>query len=91
MAIYKNQSLLTLRLNAGIDVSGASEAKILYRKPTGVTGEWTATVSTTYVVYDVQTADLDVAGKWSIQSKVTISGEVGYSDIVELQISERIV
>ena len=81
MAIFKNQDLLTLTLQTGIDVSSASAAVVLYKKPSGTTGSWTATVSGNNVIYDVQPGDLDESGSWSIQPKVTIGGEIGYGDI----------
>ena len=91
MAIFKNQNLLTLTLQTGIDVSGASSALVLYKKPSGSTGTWTATVSGNDVVYDVQAGDLDEVGTWQIQPKVIVGGEDGYGDIKQMIVSATIL
>ena len=90
MAIFKNQGLLTITLECGIDVSSASSALVLYKKPSGTTGSWTGTATGTTVVYDVEDGDLNEAGTWKVQPKVTIGGEDGYGDIKPLVVSEPI-
>lgn len=79
--IYKNQTELTIRLDTGVDLSAAATSKIKYKKPSGATGEWTATV------YDVTngiiqkilslTTDLDQAGAWTFWAYITFTD--GYS------------
>ena len=90
MAIYKNQDLLTLTLETGVTVSGASSALVLYKKPSGTTGSWTGTTSGTKVLYDVQPGDLDESGVWKIQPKVIIAGEIGYGEIKPLVVEETL-
>ena len=90
MAIFKNQTLLTIQLNTGIDVSASTTTKVLYQKPNNTSGEWTATVSGTNVVYDVQSSDLDVAGTWKVQPLVTIGGKVGYGEIKPMLVSDTL-
>jgi hypothetical protein len=91
MAIFKNQDLLTLTLETGIDVSAASAAAVLYKKPSGTTGQWVASVAGTTVTYAVGPSDLDEAGVWKVQPKVTIAGEIGYGEIKPMTVSDRIL
>jgi hypothetical protein len=73
-------------IDLGEDVSTASALKIVYRKPDGTVGEWTATlVNGGYgIAYVTATAaDLDQVGRWKLQAKVTLSSWNGRSSIVE--------
>ena len=90
MAIFVNQSLLTLNLDCNIDISAASEVLILYRKPSGVEGQWVGAANVNLATYDVQDGDLDEVGVWKIQPKVTIAGEVGYGEIKPMTVSSPI-
>jgi hypothetical protein len=52
----------------GIDITGAQELLIKYKKPSGETGEWSAeseSDSEGIIYYDLlEPSDLDEAGKW---------------------------
>lgn len=79
MAIHKGQSLLTIELDTGYDISSATSAKILYQKPDGTTGEFVGSVSdTTKISYSVADGDLDQSGTWIMQAYVEISSRKGY-------------
>lgn len=79
MAIFNGQSLLTIELDTSYDISAATEAKILYQKPDGTTGEFVGVVSdTTKVSYTVDTGDIDQVGTWHMQAYVEIGGLIGY-------------
>jgi len=84
--IFKSQTLLTVKLETGLTITSATVKKILYRKPDGTTGFWTATADgTTKLAYEVNLAtDIDQAGIWKLQTFVTLSGKDGYGDIVEV-------
>lgn len=51
----------------GEDLTGLDSATIRYRKPSGDTGEWTATVAGDDVSYTVQEGDIDEDGVWYLQ------------------------
>lgn len=83
--IYQNQSLLDLNVNVSADITGQTSALIKYKKPSGTTGSWTATVtneSTGALQYSIsQTSELDEAGEWTcwafinFPSNKSIAGE----------------
>jgi len=52
---------------AGGDLSGLVSATIRYRKPSGDTGEWAATVDAATVSYVTQAGDIDEDGVWYLQ------------------------
>ena len=88
MTIYKNQSLLNISLNTGINISAGSEFKILYKKPNNITGTWTGQLSgTTNVIYAVQPGDIDKVGKWKLQAYVVVNGLYGYGEIIEIDVT----
>ena len=41
--IYQGQTDLTIALSTEKDLSGATSLKIKFKKPDGISGEWTAT------------------------------------------------
>lgn len=73
MSIYINQSFITIQLDTGISLAGASNAKIHYTKPDGVTGYWNATTSGNFIEYLVQNGNLDQIGYWIWQGEATMS------------------
>lgn len=92
MAIFKNQSLVSIQLDSLTDLTTASSLKILYRKPDYTVGEWTGTLSgTTVVKYDVpDNTVLDQAGTWYIQIKTTIAGKDLFGNLVKMIVSNNL-
>lgn len=91
-AIFTTQGYLVIVLDTGIDLSTASVTKILYRKPSGVKGEFTATVfETTKLRYQFTNTDLDLPGQWSFQAYVVIGGLNAYGEIVRQSISKTLL
>lgn len=82
--IYQGQTDLTIALTTEKDITGATETKIKFSKPNGVTGEWTATITNPtegIIEYDVDADDIDVVGKYTIWAKITDSqGLVSYGE-----------
>lgn len=72
MSIYINQSYIKIQLDTGIDLTGATNAKIHYTKPDGVTGYWTATVNGNFIEYLVQNGNLDQVGYWLWQGEAVM-------------------
>jgi hypothetical protein len=70
-----------LTVDAEIDISTASVVKILYQKPDGSKGEFSATASGQNAVYVFSSAELDMVGSWLFQVKYTIGAKIGYSRI----------
>ena len=74
--IYKGQTKLVIKISIGIDLQGV-EAKIHYKKPSGVEGSWPASIvneKAGIISYSIQsTSDLDESGDWYIWPKITTS------------------
>jgi len=76
-------------LDCGTDVSSLTSAKILYQKPNGVTGSWTATKKTgapTKIHYITGASDLDVAGVWILQAYVVMPAWSGHGEEVTMRV-----
>lgn len=83
MSYFIKSGIVTLSLDTEIDISAATVKKILYKKPSGVTGEWTATVVSTSLTYNLTNTDIDQPGVWQFQTYIEIAGKKGYGAIVE--------
>ncbi len=82
--LFKEQSLLELDVPTGIsnaDLMSASATEVHYRKPSGATGSWTATISGQTLVYEFSNGDIDEPGKWMFQSYVVIGSLKGFGAI----------
>lgn len=78
---YINSGIITITLDTGIPLTGATVTKIKYQKPDGTKGEWTASVNGTSLQYDADNDDIDQAGTWQFQSYVEIAGQIGRGEI----------
>ena len=90
MSIYKGQSLLQIVLDVGLDLSTATNQKVLYRKPSGVKGEWNAVKSGTTLTYDIADGDLNESGEWMIQAYFEQSGKKAFGELTKLKVDENI-
>ena len=90
MALYKNQSNLAVELDAVMDVDAASVKQILYEKPSGVKGAWTATSNVNILSYQLTDADIDEVGTWKLQSYVEMGAQKAYGTIVHVYFDQHI-
>lgn len=100
MAIHQDDTgtafIITLKDNNGVvfDVSGASERKIFFRKPSGtiISKDMTLVTSGTdgKVRYVTGIGDIDEAGNWKMQVKITISGAVKRSNIYKFKVERNL-
>jgi hypothetical protein len=90
--IFKNQGLLTIKLDCGIDPSVATVKKILYKKPDGTKGEWDVVTDTGNIIKFSPADDtiIDQKGTWRLQSYLVIGGKAGYGDVVDLVITDNL-
>lgn len=87
--IYKNDVGTKIRLDAGSDISSATELKIKYLKPDGTKAEWPATPEgTQFAYYITQEADLNVVGKYKVQLYVVLSAWKGHGEITDFSVFE---
>lgn len=93
MAIHVGQTSLRILAYTKVDISGALDLAILYEKPSGTTGQWTAlSLDNTrgIIYYDVTfSTDLDEAGQWRMRSYVRFEdGREAKGRIVQVTIEE---
>lgn len=73
--IYKNQSSLEIELTTSVDLTSATPV-IKYIKPSGLTGQWTATIvtaATGVIKYDILSTEIDEVGSWRLWAYATFS------------------
>jgi hypothetical protein len=96
MSVFKLQSLLSIILDTHKKeertiaesealLASAAVTNILYTKPNGEKGSWTATVSGTKLIYNVQNGDIDQVGIWKFESYIEVGGLKGFGDIASRQ------
>lgn len=84
MDIYTAQGYLTLTLDTGIDLSTATETKIVSKSPSGSVIEFNASVvESTKLRYNFTDSDITEFGNWQFQAKITIDGRTGLGQIVK--------
>ena len=73
--IYKGQTKLEIILTTSLNLTGVSSVRIKYRKPSGVEGQWVATITDVVkgtIMYVVQNAnDINETGLWVLWAHVT--------------------
>jgi len=79
---------------AVVDVSTASAKLIILKKPHGTRVEKTASFTTDgtdgKIQYATISGDIDEAGTWQYQGKVTIGSNVWYTEIAEFEVFENL-
>lgn len=90
MSLFKDQALLKIKLDTGYDLSTATVKKILYKKPDGTKGNWTANHVGTELEYQVEAGDIDQTGDWILQSYIEVSGLPGFGELVKMTISQTL-
>ena len=73
-----------LILRSHIDLSIASNPKILYKKPDGVTGNWIAIIVEQNITYQPTTEQIDLVGIWTLQAYIEIDGLPFHGDPVRM-------
>lgn len=83
-----------LQVDCIINITNATTIEILYQKPAGTTGTWTADSIATdensglgrYLDYQIQAAELDAAGEWKFHAHVVIDGRDLYGEVATHEI-----
>jgi hypothetical protein len=88
--IYVGQSYFDIRLDTKMDLTGASDFKILYFKKDGTEGAWNAQRDGTEVVYEVQPGDIDQAGPMVLQAYAVKDGRAIKGAEVHIHIDQGI-
>ena len=92
MALFVGDIGKKIILTVGVDISAATTRRIIYRKPNGKTGYFTASQETTTSISYTTTAvtDIDEAGGWQFQAYVVTSTWTQYGTIVREDIEAPI-
>lgn len=77
-----------IELDLLTDLSTSTVQNILYKKPDGTEGTWTADIEYTKLYYQSVAGDIDQAGKWLLQAYVELPFWTGKSETVFMIISE---
>jgi len=68
-------------LDAGEDISSQTTLEVQYIKPSGTTGEWTASVyNTNFAKYTTIADDIDEDGIWRFRIYVELISWTGYGE-----------
>jgi hypothetical protein len=79
-----------IRVDCINSLSGAASPKILYQKPDGTEGSWTANiVSDRYLEYQTKEDDIDQEGMWLFHSSVTFGGNEKVGNLTSVRIRAR--
>ena len=91
MQLFVDGYGIELLVDTGIDLTGADEVKILYKKPNNQHGEWVGEVNdTTKIKYILAPGDVDVHGIWYIQSYAKFSDSELYGEKVPVEVLEHL-
>ena len=75
--VYLNQNSLRLKVDTGVDITGATTRLIKYKKPDATAGQFIATADTPttagIIYYDFVNTELDQEGVWTMWSYVTFA------------------
>jgi hypothetical protein len=64
-------------------LTSAINQKILWKKPNGAKGEWTASKNGTVLSHQVADNEIDRDGMWAFQAYCEIAGKKHFGQIVE--------
>lgn len=91
--IFNTQGYLSIKLDTGVNLStvGATDLAIKYKKPSGATGTWSATITeTTKLIYTFSNTDLDETGLWKAQAFFKVSGKNAFCDIITFDVTQKL-
>lgn len=92
--IYTGTTLTNFRFHLGEDVTGYTADELLYTKPDTTTGSFSGSITQDNPGImewsPANATDLDLAGTWEFQPKITLPSGVVYGEKVEYEIYDPI-
>ena len=86
-----NGTNITITLHANHNLSNPTICEMYYKKPSGQTGYWTATmVGNDQITYTTSVGDVDLPGIWILQGKVVKGGVTYWTSIAQMIVEEHI-
>ena len=84
----------TIQLLTGIDLSAYATKRVLYKKPDGSTGYWSAGINSadsTIMEITLGSSDLDTNGTWRLQAYVSQGNEQLHGRQVDINVLSPIL
>lgn len=88
--MFKNQTAKPITLNMYVDLTAATLKQILWRKPSGENGFWTATTVGLFLSYLPIDGDLNEVGDWLFQGYYEQGLKKGYGEIQKKTVTQPI-
>jgi hypothetical protein len=87
--IYVGDIGTIVTVDCGEDISTATVNQLMVQKPDGTIVTWEAAVyNTNYLRYTIMDGDLDQAGVYKVQSKITLPSWSGLGETDEFTVNE---
>lgn len=88
--IYKSDIGTVISLNTGVIITGATGLSIQVKKPSGTVVSWDATIGADAKSLEHTTAinDLDEAGDYILQAKLTLGGGTWRGESAKLEVKD---
>ena len=83
-------TVITITPSGTTDITGATAVSIYYRKPSGSTGTWTASLVGNTIQYTTIAGDIDEFGTWNIQGQVVSAAWTGVSTVTDMTVGENL-
>lgn len=80
---------LAVVLDTGVDLTSATNCKILVQLPDGTTAEWAGTASGTTITHSTTAGELAQAGVYRLHASFTLGGWTGVGELACMTIYER--
>ena len=85
--IYLGDRGTLFTVDVGCDITAATALSLEVRKPDGTKVSWTGSISGTNAIqYTIQNGNLDQAGTWRLQAKVTIGTDVWLGETTSFEV-----
>jgi hypothetical protein len=87
-------NIIKITASLGINVTTFETLEIIFRKPDGTIGSWTATIDpddNTKIFYNTVAEDLDLPGDWILQSHVVDGTTVLHGKLVNVHVLAPLV
>ena len=86
-----NGTNVTITLHANHNLSNPTSCEIYYKKPSGQTGVWGATlIGNDQITYTTTVGDVDIAGVWVLQGKVVKAGVTYWTSLAQMIVEAHI-
>jgi hypothetical protein len=90
MSLFAKQKKLKIWADSKIDLTAATNPKIIFIDPDGQKAYWPGVIEGTLVTYEIQTTDNILVGIYNVQAYAEIDGKTIYGEIKQLNFLESL-